>query len=90
MLRRSWHSTQHPFDNSQVTLNTSEAFAARVINDVGKGDDASAQIRRAYALALGRAPVESELSEAIPVVQQHGLATLCRVLFNSNEFVYLP
>ena len=76
--------------NSQVTLNTSEAFAARVINDVGKGDDASAQIRRAYALALGRAPVESELSEAIPVVQQHGLATLCRVLFNSNEFVYLP
>jgi hypothetical protein len=30
------------------------------------------------------------VSDALPVVETHGLAVLCRALFNSNEFLFLP
>jgi hypothetical protein len=32
----------------------------------------------------------SGFSEGLPVVREHGLAVLCRVLFNSNEFLFIP
>ncbi len=74
--------------NSRFTLEQSEAFAVRVKKDAGA--DAAAQIRRAYQLALNRDPNDDELRDAEPVVQAHGLATLCRAIFNSNEFLFLP
>ena len=54
------------------------------------GGDPAAQIQRAYQLALNRGPAAGELRAAVPVVIGHGLATLCRALFNSNEFLFLP
>ena len=54
------------------------------------GDDPAKQIRRAYQLALNRDPSPDELRDTAPVVQQHGLVVLCRALFNSNEFLFLP
>ena len=54
------------------------------------GADLSRQIRRAYQLALGREPDAAELADALPVVRAHGLAPLGRVIFNSNEFLFLP
>ncbi len=74
--------------NSRFTLERAEAFAARVIREVGANPNA--QIRRAYGLALGRDPLPEELAEVLPLVQDHGLPGLCRVLFNSNEFLFLP
>lgn len=74
--------------NSRFTLEQSDAFAARVKKEAG--DDSTSQIQRAYRLALGRAPTRAELADTEPAVSQHGLATLCRALFNSNEFLYLP
>jgi mono/diheme cytochrome c family protein len=74
--------------NSRFTLEQSEAFAARVKKEAG--DDAANQIRRAYQLALNREPAADELAETMPVVQQYGLAVLCRALFNSNEFLFQP
>ena len=74
--------------NSRFTLEQSGAFAARVKKEAG--DDSTSQIQRAYRLALGRAPTRAELADTEPAVSQHGLATLCRALFNSNEFLYLP
>lgn len=74
--------------NSQFTIDESAAFESRVINEVGS--DLRAQIRHAYELALGREPSTDEVAEAMPVVEGHGLSTLCRVLFNSNEFLFLP
>jgi hypothetical protein len=47
-------------------------------------------VRRAYQLALGREPDFEEMRAAQPVVEEHGLATLCRVLYNSSEFLFLP
>ncbi|MEQ2007841.1 MAG: DUF1549 and DUF1553 domain-containing protein [Limisphaerales bacterium] len=74
--------------NSRFTLDESNALAARVKQEAG--DDSARQITRAYQLALGRAPDVGELADAAPAVREHGLATLCRALFNSNEFLFLP
>jgi len=74
--------------NSQFTLDESAAFAARIRSNVG--DDINQQIRNAYQLALNRNPIADEADDARPTVEQHGLATLCRVLLNSNEFLFLP
>ncbi len=74
--------------NSPFTIERAEAFAARVAAECG--DDQTAQIHRAYRLALGRRALSGELTDARPVVASYGLATLCRVLMNSNEFVFLP
>ncbi|NDB74874.1 MAG: DUF1553 domain-containing protein, partial [Verrucomicrobia bacterium] len=74
--------------NSQFTLAHADAFAERVKNDAGA--DAAAQIRRAYQLALTREPTAAELEDTRAVVEQHGLAVLCRALLNSNEFLFLP
>jgi hypothetical protein len=74
--------------NSRFTLETSAAFAARVKKEAG--DDPAAQVTRAFRLALGRPPAAAELGDAEPTVRQHGLAVLCRALFNSNEFLFVP
>ncbi len=74
--------------NSRFTIDESTAFAARVKTEAG--DDVAQQIRRAYQLAFSREPNADELHDAEPVVRADGLATLCRVLFNSNEFLFLP
>src|SRR5436190_709023 len=74
--------------NSRFTLEQADAFAIRVKAEVG--DDSAKQIRRAYELALSRNPSSAELADARPVVSAHGLHTLCRALFNSNEFLFLP
>jgi hypothetical protein len=74
--------------NSRFTLEQADAFAARVKAEVG--DDSAKQIRRAYQLALSRNPTSAELADVRPVVAAHGLPTLCRALFNSNEFLFMP
>ena len=74
--------------NSRFAIDESEALATRVKADAG--EDIARQIRRAYQLSLSREPTADEVSEAEPIVHTHGLATLCRALFNSNEFLFLP
>lgn len=74
--------------NSRFTLDEAEAFAARV--RAGSGGDVAEQVKVAYRMALGREPDAGELGEADPVVRDHGLSALCRALFNSNEFLFLP
>jgi hypothetical protein len=52
------------------------------------GTDASAQVRRAFELAFGRAPNATESAAASELARKHGLAALCRALLNANEFLY--
>jgi mono/diheme cytochrome c family protein len=74
--------------NSRFTADEAAALAARVRAEAGP--DATAQVRRAYQITLGRDPEGDELGEIVPVVSEHGLPALCRALFNSNEFLSLP
>lgn len=74
--------------NSRFTLDQAEAFAQRVRAE--SGEQVERQVVRAWQVALQREPTSEEQRDAAEVVRQHGLALLGRVLFNSNEFLFLP
>jgi len=74
--------------NSRFTLEQSTAFANRIQSLASQAVER--QIEFAYQHALTRPPSSEEIADAVPVVQEHGLEVLCRALFNSNEFLFLP
>lgn len=74
--------------NSRFTIDHAEAFAQRLHDEAG--EDVAQQIHRAYQLVLSRDANEEELADALSEVREHGLAVLCRALFNSNEFLFAP
>ncbi len=74
--------------NSHFTIEEAEALRQRV--EQLEPNDVNRQIALTYQLALGREPNHDEIADAAPVVRTHGLATLCRAIFNSNEFLFLP
>jgi hypothetical protein len=74
------------FNNSFV-LRMADRFAARIEAATEPND--LARTREAYYLAFGRLPSEDELRDTGAFIRQHGLAALCRVIFNSNEFLYV-
>lgn len=53
------------------------------------GPDPTAQVRRAYRLAFGRAPAADEERFAAGFIAEHGLEQFCLVLLNTNEFIYV-
>lgn len=74
--------------NSPFVAERAIKLAARIQQE--RADDLPAQIKRAFALTLGREPSSVEHAESTRVVNEHGLETLCRVLFNSSEFLFIP
>ncbi len=73
--------------NNSFVLRMSERFADRLRRETGS--DPRAQVRRAYQLAYDRDPNAEESDEAAAFVAAHGLGEFCRVIFNSNEFLYV-
>jgi hypothetical protein len=73
--------------NNAFVLRMAGGFAANIekqaAGDVGK------QVELAYAVAYGREADAEEKKHAGQLVSAHGLSALCRVLFNSNEFVVI-
>jgi len=47
------------------------------------------QAREAVRLAWLREPTEEEARDFEALADKHGLAAVCRVLFNSNEFLFV-
>ena len=73
--------------NNDFMLRQARYFAERLGNEAG--NDANAQVKRAFALAFGRQPSAEEDRLATDLVNKQGLFALCRSLLNSNEFVYV-
>jgi hypothetical protein len=73
--------------NNALVLHLADAFAARLAREVGP--DPAPQVERAYRLAFGRPPDPDERERSVRVVRRHGTATMTRVIFNSNEFLYV-
>jgi hypothetical protein len=48
-----------------------------------------AQVSRAFELVLGRAPTAQEANEFADYGRRHGLPNVCRLLLNSNEFLFV-
>lgn len=72
--------------NNTFVLHGSEWIAQRV---QAEHMDAQAQANRAVQLAWQRSPSEDELNRFTGYINQHGLAAFCRVLLNSNEFLFV-
>lgn len=73
--------------NNSFVLRTANRFADRLREECG--DDPARQLLRAYELAYARTPDDEELRQVQPFIAQHGLPAFCRVIFNSNEFLYV-
>ena len=86
--------------NSVFTIEQSKAFAERLHREAGSqvqtGSQGESQadptqlIQAAYQHSLCRDPTPDEIADALPIVQELGVETLCRALFNCNEFLFLP
>ena len=63
-----------------------EHFAKRLQAEKTETAD---QVKRAVQLTLGRDPTRDEQDQFEAYADKHGLANLCRVMFNLSEFVYL-
>ncbi len=73
--------------NNAFVLRMAAAAATRV--KAGAAEDAAAQVVAVFRLAYQRRPDEAELRAAAPFVEQHGLPAFCRIVFNSNEFLFI-
>jgi mono/diheme cytochrome c family protein len=73
--------------NSPFMVQQSREFAARVRREAG--DDATAQARRAFRLALAREPDADEFARGTALVRDHGLEALCRGIYNASEFIFV-
>ncbi len=73
--------------NNALVFQLSEAFAQRVMRECG--DNLDSQVQAAYRIVYGREVERDEQQAALAFISQHGMAAFCRVLFNSNEFLYV-
>ncbi|HUY89560.1 MAG TPA: PSD1 and planctomycete cytochrome C domain-containing protein [Pirellulales bacterium] len=72
--------------NNRFVVRQSEHFAARAAL---LGEGLPQQIAVAYELALGRRPTERESAALVAYAEKHGLANVCRLILNSNEFMFV-
>jgi mono/diheme cytochrome c family protein len=73
--------------NNPFVLMMADHFATRLKREAGT--DVNQQVQQLYELVYGRPADAAELPEATTFIKSHGLAAFCRVVFNSNEFLYV-
>jgi mono/diheme cytochrome c family protein len=72
--------------NGAFLLQQSDLLAARAKQ---ASDAPVSQVRQVFRLAFQRLPTKAEEDAAAKLVQEHGLAALCRAVLNANEFLYV-
>ena len=72
--------------NNAFVLRNSEHLATRIQRQASSADE---QIELAIELALSRPATEAEQRMFGDYAARHGLANMCRLLFNSNEFTFI-
>jgi hypothetical protein len=72
--------------NGDFVNRQARHFAARLRAEAG--DQPSAQIERAYRLALARKPTPAEKDAMLSFLKDGSLEEMCRVILNLNEFAY--
>ena len=72
--------------NNQFMIRQAEHFAARLESATA---DRGQQIVMAYQLAFGREPTENERRLVTDYAARNGLENLCRIILNSNEFLFV-
>ena len=72
--------------NNAFVQQRIQSFAERLRREASDVDD---HVRRAFQIALGRAPNTQEASSSRALVERHGLESLCWGIFNTSEFLYV-
>lgn len=72
--------------NNRFVLSQCEHLAARLEREAASIE---ARIDRACLLLFGHAPEPEISAELVAYATRHGLANACRVLINSNEFLFV-
>lgn len=72
--------------NDKFVVRQSELLALRIER---RTDQPREKIAAAYDLLFGRPPSEPEIDLVAPYLAEHGLANTCRILINSNEFLFV-
>jgi len=60
-----------------------------VIGTLATPEGDPAPVRAMYRIGLGREPDSAEHREFSEYIDAHGLANACRMLINSNEFMFV-
>jgi len=76
--------------NNAFVLMEAGMFAERIRKEAGT--DPAGQVDRVFQLALSRKPTPRELEQSTAFLRtgEHALADLCQVMFNLNEFAFIP
>lgn len=72
--------------NDKFVIRMSEHLAARAQREA---PDLAGQLRVVYRRTLGREPTERETAALAEYARTFGLANACRVVINSNEFLFV-
>jgi hypothetical protein len=72
--------------NDRFIVRQCEHFAARL---AAGGEDIPSQVEAAYRLALGRPPDRDEAEAVAAFATRHGMANACRLIVNTNEFMFV-
>ena len=72
--------------NDAFVTHYAERFATRLES---LAQTAEQRVTLACELALNRPPVPEEMKDFLAYADKHGLANLCRLILNSNEFMFI-
>ena len=72
--------------NSRFVVRYSEHLAQRIEQQHA---DADSQVEQLFELAYGRPPGDDERKRVVQYAQKRGLANACRIILNSNEFMFV-
>lgn len=73
--------------NGRTSNELAEAFAKRLVREVGTSPPQ--QVERAYLLAAGRMPSETEKRIAVAFIEKQPLREFALAMFNLNSFLYV-
>ncbi|MCA9059285.1 MAG: DUF1553 domain-containing protein, partial [Planctomycetaceae bacterium] len=73
--------------NNELVFSLSDRLAARIRDEAGP--DLTSQLNLAMEMIYGRIATAEDSTAITPFVAQYGLESLCRVMLNSNEFLYV-
>jgi hypothetical protein len=72
--------------NNPMVVRQARYLAARVESIA---ENEAAQLDSLYRLSLNRPPTSKELDVLVPYIEEHGMAAACRLMLNTNEFIYV-
>ncbi len=72
--------------NNKLMVRMAEHFARR---GRAAASDAPSQVRAVWRIAFQRDPSAEELAALVPLAEEHGLVNVCRLIFNTNEFLFV-